>query len=376
MHGNAVGRELDPAGSRVANLARLQARQVVGDDLRDHRDHAIGQVDARAAVPRLLIERRALADKVRDVGDVYPEQPVATLDPLQRDRVVEVAGVDRVDRHDHAVGEIAAAGRDRLVEAVGLGARVVEHLLGERSRQAELVDHRLRVDADVARLAEHLHHHTLAIAKVRGESHHLDDDLVLGVHAFCAGVADRDRPREHRAVDLHPALAGSLEVGADEPSGSPLDDLHDVAGEPGPAYVAVLRDSDADSVARDGVESGDRRDVNVGRPIAGGRVEWPHEAVAGCGAAKNAHDTIIAAASRRGRTGARSVVAVTISRHETGMPWTIGGDRQRNAWESVALGLQQGAQRREPWGARRSIAVCSGGCVLRRHERWRSIFGR
>ena len=39
---------------------------------------------------------------------------------LERDRVVEVAGVDRVDRDDRLAGEIAAAVADRFVELLGL----------------------------------------------------------------------------------------------------------------------------------------------------------------------------------------------------------------------------------------------------------------
>ena len=187
------------------------------------------------------------------------------------------------------------------------------------------MDHRLRVDADVARLAEHLHHHTLAIAKVRGESHHLDDDLVLGVHAFGAGVADRDGPREHRAVDLHPTLTGGLEVGADESSCSPLHDLYDLAGETRPARVAGLGDPHADGVARDGIEGGHDGNVDVVRPVARGSLQRPHEAVAGGGSAEHAHDAVVAAAIRRGGTGTRSVVAVAFSRH--GMDPAVGTAR-------------------------------------------------
>ena len=42
-------------------------------------------------------------DEMRHVGDVHAEQPVAVLGRLERDRVVEIAGVDRVDRDDRLV---------------------------------------------------------------------------------------------------------------------------------------------------------------------------------------------------------------------------------------------------------------------------------
>ena len=103
---------------------RLQAGQVVGDDLRQHRDHAVGQVHARGPLVRLAVERRLGLHEVRHVGDVHAQQPVAVVVPLQRDRVVEVAGVDRVDRDDRLVGEVVPPAADRFVELLGLLPRL------------------------------------------------------------------------------------------------------------------------------------------------------------------------------------------------------------------------------------------------------------
>jgi hypothetical protein len=38
--------------------------------------------------------------------------------------------------------------------------------------------------------------------------------------------------------------------------------------------------------------------MNIGRPVARGRIAGPHEAVAGGGPAEDAHDTLVAAAAR------------------------------------------------------------------------------
>ena len=249
MHWDALGRELDPARAGVTHLARLKAGEIVGNDLGDHGDHAVGQVDARAAVAGLLIERRAFADEVRHIGDVHAEQPVAPLDPLQRNGIVEVAGIDRVDRDDHAVGEVAAVGRDRLVEPVSLSPRVGEDHVGERPGEPELVDHRLCVDADVPGLAEHLDDHSFAVAEVGRKPHHLHDDLVVGMHPLRARVAHRYRAGEARAVDLHPAHVGLLGVGADEPRGLAGDDLDDLPGRPGPADITTVGEPHANGVA-------------------------------------------------------------------------------------------------------------------------------
>ena len=51
---------------------------------------------------------------------------------------------------------------------------------------------------------------------VRGKADHLDDDLVVGLGVLGAGIAEQDRLREQRAVDLHVGRAVRLEVRADE----------------------------------------------------------------------------------------------------------------------------------------------------------------
>ena len=105
----------------VPHPVGLQAGQAVGDDLRQHRNHAVGQIDARAAVVGLAVERRLGPHEVRHVGDVHAQPPVAVVGLRQRDRVVEIAGVDRIDRdRDQArSGRCGPAGID-LVERVGL----------------------------------------------------------------------------------------------------------------------------------------------------------------------------------------------------------------------------------------------------------------
>ncbi len=104
----------------IPHFVRLQAGQVVRDDLRQHRDHAVGQIDARRPVVRLAVERRLGLHEVRHVGDVDAQQPVAVLQPFERNRIVEVAGVDGVDRDDRLIREIAPAAADRFVELLGL----------------------------------------------------------------------------------------------------------------------------------------------------------------------------------------------------------------------------------------------------------------
>ena len=143
------------------------------------------------------------ADEMRHVGDVHAQPPAAVVELLQRDRVVEIAGVDRIDRDDRLAGEVRAVA-DRFVERFGLPrgprpARPPAKLVGE----VELADDRKRVDARLSARAEHFGDHAFAVVKRRREADHLDDDFVVGLGVFRARIADADRLGEQRAVDLH-----------------------------------------------------------------------------------------------------------------------------------------------------------------------------
>ena len=152
---------------------------------------------------RLAVQRRVGPDEVRHVGDVHAQPPVAVVEPLQRDRVVEVAGVDRVDRDDRLAGQVEPAVADRFVELLGLLAGLFEGVVGELVGQVELADDRQRVDARLAPRPEHLGDHAFAVVDVRGEADHLDDDLVVGLGAL--GARDRRRRSAGRRACRRPA---------------------------------------------------------------------------------------------------------------------------------------------------------------------------
>ena len=70
---------------------------------------ALGEIHRRAALVGLLVERAALLDVVRHVRDVHAQPVVPVRQPLQRDRIVEVARVLAVDRHGRDRTEVRAA---------------------------------------------------------------------------------------------------------------------------------------------------------------------------------------------------------------------------------------------------------------------------
>ena len=235
----ALGGKLHDGRFRVPDLARLETRQAVGDQLGQHGQHAVGQIDARGALQGLAVQRRPRADEVRHVGDVDPQPPMPVVELLQRDGVVEIPRVDRIDRDDRLAGEIRAVA-DRFVERFGLPAGLVQGVFGKMVGQVELADDRERVDARLSARAEHFGDHALAVVQRRREADHLDDDFVVGPRAFRAGIADVDRLGEQRAVDLHVGRAGRLEIGADELVRLALDDFDDFAARAGIAVAGAF----------------------------------------------------------------------------------------------------------------------------------------
>ena len=225
----SLGREFDQRRLRVTNFLRLKARQTVRDDLRQHRNHPVGQVDAGRSVQCLAVQGRVGLHEMRHVGDVDAQEPMALFQSRERNRVVEVPRVGRVDRHDGLGRQIDSILGYRSVERIGRLARFLEHVLGKLLGQIELANHRKGIDARLSARAEHFGQYAFAFVDRRGESDHLENDLVVDPGVLRAGVADLDRLGEQGAVDLDEAGPVRLEIGADELMRLPLDDLDDLA---------------------------------------------------------------------------------------------------------------------------------------------------
>ena len=183
--------------------------------------------------------------------------------------VVEIAGVDGVDRDDGFGGEIEAA-VSRFVELLGLLAGVLLHVVGEIAGQIEFVDDRHGVDAGLAAGAEDFDDHAFAVVNVRREADHFDDDFVVGPGAFRAGVADVDRLGKQLAVGLHVSVAGGFEIGADELMRFALQNFDDIAFGIGAADIALARDGDQDRVATGCILCVIGGDENIAAAIARG----------------------------------------------------------------------------------------------------------
>jgi hypothetical protein len=157
---------------RPAILLGTQAAPAVRQRLRQHRHDAVGEIGAVAALPRDLVERGAGADVVGHVGD-RDDQPPALAVRLGEHRVVEVAGVGPVDRHERHGAQILPPGQRCRARPLGglhggCGEDVRDRVRGDGNHAdgagvahpAEPLDHPRRPRAEAAlmpgqRLGEH-----------------------------------------------------------------------------------------------------------------------------------------------------------------------------------------------------------------------------
>ena len=155
------------------------------------------------------------------VGDVHAEPVVAILETVQRDRVVEVAGVLAVDRHGHLGPEIGpvleVALLDRCAEAAGL----LDRVLSVSGDDAVLPQDDLGVDPRLVDAAEHFDHPSDRTA--RGgrplgdlDGHHVARACVLALaggnlHVHDQAAVERHHEAPARFVDVEPAhrIAGA-----------------------------------------------------------------------------------------------------------------------------------------------------------------------
>ena len=84
-----IGDERALAQPRHAFLQRADA---VAQNLRQHGNDKAGEIGAVASLLAFGIERCALFNEERDIGDVYAEFPVAILYLAKADRIVVVLG--------------------------------------------------------------------------------------------------------------------------------------------------------------------------------------------------------------------------------------------------------------------------------------------
>ena len=120
---------------------------------------------------------------------MHPQPPPPSLETLQRDGVIEVPRIDRVDRHHAMLAAIPAAlaiGRCHLrAKPPGLGL----HLAGESRRQFVLADDRLDIDTRRAWAADHLEQPSLRRVVARRPLGNLNHHTVTALGLRLARLA-------------------------------------------------------------------------------------------------------------------------------------------------------------------------------------------
>ena len=232
--------------------------------------------------------------EVRDVGDVHAQPPVAVFQSLERNGVVEIAGIDRVDRDDRFVRQIACGPPIDSSNCSASLAGFFQRVVGEIAGQVEFADDRQRIDARRAAGPSTSMITPSPSWNVRREADHLEDDFVVGLGVLRAGIADVDRPREQACRRLahsrcRPAskyvptnwCVSRSRISTISPSGLPAAD------------IALARNRDQHRVADGGIARVIGGDEDIAAAI--GRrcyAAGAHEAEAGAHAAEDAGDAL------------------------------------------------------------------------------------
>ena len=127
----AILRELNEDRMGQAVHRWIETANAVAQSLRQHRNDAIGQINAVAALVRFAVQRRARFHVGGNVGDVDTETPAAAGDSFDIDRVIEVAGIVGIDRDNELVAQIFASLEHFRSDRLWDFSRFVEHVLLE-----------------------------------------------------------------------------------------------------------------------------------------------------------------------------------------------------------------------------------------------------
>ena len=181
---------------------------------------------------RLVVHRRCGPHEVRDVGDVHAEGPLVGVGVvLDRDRVVEILRVRRIDREGEGPGDVLASGRvcHFLVEEPGCLGGLLDGIRRELGAQAVRDDDRLGLDVRAAGLAKHPGNDALGHVAVTGVMQQLDDDLVSRLRVLDVRVADEHGLVERPSGGLNEPRAAALEQHADEAVAAAFEHFLDLA---------------------------------------------------------------------------------------------------------------------------------------------------
>ena len=238
---------------------RLQRAELVGQRRRQHRHDPLREVHRGTTLPRVVIQRRAFAHVMTDVGDGH-DQAEAAFDGLGINGVVKVLGIFAVDGDQRHRTQIEAPGGLFRIDAAAIGLGFAHGIGRKGLRQVEPRNGGLGGQRNRTFGVETTFYLGGTDFPISGVIQHARDDPVAMARA--AEVF-----RWHHAIEGKPAIGG-MHAGiaaVDFDSGqkgldAPFQQLLDTAG---PALVAALlgRDPHAIAVHQPGHFSGWQEDV-------------------------------------------------------------------------------------------------------------------
>jgi hypothetical protein len=132
-----------------------QGAHAVGQGFREHGDDAVHHVDARAAPERLLVHDAAFFDVMGHIGDVHPHLPEPLLRAPDRQGIIVVLGIGRVDGEDQLAPQVQAALQVRRPDPAGADPlRLLLDLRREIQRQLVPIRHGEHIHARIAQPAQ------------------------------------------------------------------------------------------------------------------------------------------------------------------------------------------------------------------------------
>ena len=165
----------------------------VAETLGQHRDGTVDEVDRRSTLLRLLVDDGSLGDIVAHVGDMHADLIKPVVELLDRECVVEVLGILRVDGAGPRVAEILTLRHILVGDLTRDLLSSVLHPLRVLVRQSVLSQDGVHLHIVVTRLSEHVHDFTNdALMLAVGPGRDLHHGFVICLSALELILRDED----------------------------------------------------------------------------------------------------------------------------------------------------------------------------------------
>ena len=199
----------DGEGQPVDTL--LEAANAVAQCFGQHRNDAVGEVNAIPARVGFVVESGLWLHVVRDIGDMDAHAP-AVRDAFDVDCVIVVLGVIGIDREDKPVAEIFAfRGLARIDLRVCAGG-ILQNLCRKFHRQAVLANDREHVHTGCPCRSEHFDEMAFGVHVAGFPRVQMSDDLIAdlgierGLRIFDVEVLDEAGIVRHNVKEIFGAL--------------------------------------------------------------------------------------------------------------------------------------------------------------------------